>query len=414
MKNQNFSFQLRLLLVLILATSLSCKEKATKETTSFYTIPFAGIVKNKREVKLSEFATNVELIQFENIPDAMLGNIENIEFTKDYIFVKFWMHPVLQFSRKGKFIRDIGKKGKGPGEYNACMQMSIDEKNKRIFIQTIELNVMVFNFDGEYLKTIKFPALESMMNFWFWGRDSMLVSYIEPFIGNEPFVFIEHNELGDTVQAIPNYNLFNEDEKTKTPHFLPYDEQNYSYRLENKLHMKGSYNDTVYSYNENNKIVPKFFVDLGKHKLPADLTYERKWNRPMPVGLCWTGVHESSDYIFLPYGYHFDQNKPETEKEDRGCILYNKKTKEGVAINETKLGGFMDDISGCPDFRPLVTNENEAIMLVSALDMKQYLDSEQFKNQEVKNPEKKEKLNQLKKTLKEEDNHFLMVVKLKN
>jgi len=413
MKNQNFSFQLRLLLVLILAISLSCKEKTTKETSSFYTIPFAEIVKNKREVKLSEFATSVELIQFENIPDAMLGNIENIEFTKDYIFVKFWMHPVLQFSRKGKFIRDIGKKGKGPGEYNACMKMSIDEKNERIYIQTIELNMMVFNFDGEYLKTIKFPALESMMNFWIWGRDSILVSYFEPFFGNEPSVFIEHDERGDTLQTIANHIFFNEDEQANRPHISPFEDQNFSYRFDNKLHMKGYYNDTVYTYNENNKIIPKFLIDLGKHKLPADLTYERKWNRPLPNDLCWTGVHETSDYIFLPYGYHFDQNKPETEKEEKGCVMYNKKTKEGVAIDETKLGGFIDDISGCPDFRPLVMNENEAIMLVSALDMKQYLDSEQFKNIVLKNSEMKEKLVQLNKTLKAEDNHFVVLVKLK-
>ena len=97
MKNLNFPFQLRLLLVLILATSFSCKEKTTKETSSFYTIPFAEIRKNKREVLLSEIATDVKLIQLENIPEAMLGNVENIEFTKDYIFIKFWMHPVLQF-----------------------------------------------------------------------------------------------------------------------------------------------------------------------------------------------------------------------------------------------------------------------------------------------------------------------------
>lgn len=413
MKNQNFPFQLRLLLVLILATSLSCKEKTKKETSSFYTIPFADIVKNKMEVKLSEFVTDVKVIQLENTPEAMLGNVENIEFTKDYIFIKFWMHPILQFSREGKFIRDVGKKGKGPGEYNACMKMSIDEKNERIFIQTVELNVMIFNFDGEYIKTIKFPALESMMNYWIWGRDSILVSFFEPVWGNEPFVFIEHNEQGDTLQTIANHIVFDKTEQSDPFHISPFEEQNFSYSFENKLHMKGFYNDTVYSYDESHKIVPKFFIDLGKHKLPDDLVYERKWKRPLPGDLCWTGVHETSDFIFLPYGYHFDQNKPESEREEKGLVFYNKITKEGVAAEETKFGGFVDDITGGPDFRPTVTNDSEALMLVSALDMKQYLDSDQFKKQEVKNPEEKEKLVQLNKTLKEDDNHFLVVVKLK-
>jgi hypothetical protein len=398
---------------LILATSLSCKEKTTKETSSFYAIPFADIVKNKREVILSEFATDVKVIQLENTPEAMLGNVENIEFTKDYIFIKFWMHPVLQFSRDGKFIRDVGKKGKGPGEYNACMKMSIDENSERIYIQTLELSMMVFNFDGEYIKTIKFPALESFTNFWIWGRDSILVSFFEPLWGNEPFVFIEHNEQGDTLQTITNHLLFDEDDRADRPHISPFEEQNFSYRFKNKLHLKGFYNDTVYSYDESHKIVPKIFIDLGKHKLPNDLVYERKWKRPLPGDLFWTGLHETSDFIFLPYGYHFDQNKPESEREEKGLVLYNKITKEGVAAEETKFGGFVDDITGGPDFRPIVTNDNTAIMLVSALDMKLYLDSDKFKNREVKRPESKEKLNQIRKTLKEEDNHFLVVVKLK-
>lgn len=158
----------------------------------------------------------------------------------------------------------------------------------------------------------------------------------------------------------------------------PFADQNFSYRFDNKLQLKGCYNDTVYTYDEDKKFVPKFCLDLGKHKLPADLIYERKWTRSLPDDLYCTGVHETSNYIFMPYGYHFNQNKPESEREEKGLVLYNKKTQEGVAAEETKQGGFVDDITGGPTFRPRVTHDNTAVMLVSALDMKQYLDSDQF------------------------------------
>lgn len=413
MKNQNFPFQLRLLIISIFAICISCKENAKKEksdTNSFYTIPFAEIVKNKREINLSEIASDVDIIQLENIPEAMLGNVENIEFTKDYIFVKFWQHPILQFSREGKFIRDIGKKGKGPGEYGTCMKMSIDEKGERVYVHTGELGMMVFNFEGEHIKTFTYPGIERYC-FNAWARDTLLMSYFEPFMGNEPYVFVEHNEKGDTLQTIANHIFWEYD--ADYFNLSPFEEQNFSYHFENKLHMKGFYNDTVYSYNKSNKIVPKFFIDLGKHKLPSEFIYERKWKRPLPENLYWTGVHETSKYILIPYGYHYNVNKPELEKEEKGCVLYNKKTKEGVAIEETKQGGFIDDITGGPDFRPIVTNDNTAVMLVTALDMKLYLDSDKFKNQMVKFPEQKKKLIQLNKTLKEDDNHFLVVVKLK-
>ncbi len=418
MKIKHHPLQFFVIIFLILSFCNSCQTKNGKkatsnETDSFYTIAFNEIVENKREVKLSEIASDVELVQLENIPEAMLANVEEIAFTKEFVFIMFWQHPVLQFSLDGKFIRDIGKKGKGPGEYNICLNMTVDEENESIYIHTTELNTIVFNFDGEYLKTYNYQALENFMSFWIWGRDSCLINYFEPFLGSEPFVFVEHNAKGDTIQTIPNYIFFNKDEQADPFQIAPYEERNFYYYFENKCHMKGLYNDTVYTYDENNKLIPKYFIDLGKYKLPVEFVYERKWKRPLPTNLYWTGVHETSNYVFLPYGYHYNLNKPELEKKEKGLVLYNKKTKEGAAVNETQQGGIIDDMMGGPDFRPNVTNGNTALMLVSALDMKLYLDSEQFKKQKVKLPEKKEKLTQLKKTLNENDNHFLVLAKLK-
>ncbi len=414
MKKQNDSFQLRLMLILILVICLSCKENYKKEnlnTDSFYTIPFAEIVKNKREVKLSEIVTDVEFVQLENTPEAFFREIENIEFTKDYVFIQTWGQPIFQFSLDGKLVRKVGKLGRGPEEYNNCLKMSVDEENERVYIYTTDLNIFVFNFDGEYIKTIHFPAL-NYMKFWIWGRDSMFVSYLEAVDGNEPYVFIEYNEQGDTLQTIANHIFWDTNEEFGT--ISSFFDQNFSYRFESRLHLKSYYNDTVYTYDNNNKFIPKFFIDLGKYKLPEEFIYERKWTRSLPGNFIWTGVHETSNYVFLPYGYHFDQNKLESEKKEKGLVLYNKKTKEGTAVEEKLSGGFVDDLAGCPDFRPMVTNGNSAIMLVSALEMKLYLDSDQFKNSEVKSPEKKEKLRQLNKTLNENDNDFLVMVKLKD
>ncbi|WP_303921312.1 6-bladed beta-propeller [Draconibacterium sediminis] len=417
MKIKHQPLQFFTVLLVVLGICNSCQEKNktqnTEAASSFYTIPFDEIVKNKQEVKLSEIASDAKIIQFENIPEAMLGDVEDIELTKDYIFVKFWEHPVLQFSHDGKFIRDIGKRGKGPGEYGTCMKLSIDEKNEKIYIHTGELDVKVFNFNGDYLKTYNYEALENFMCFWIWGRDSCLISYFEPIDGTEPFVFIEHDAKGDTLQTIANHIFW--DSKGEFGSITPFfGVQNFYYCFNGKSHLKGAYNDTIYTYNNSNKLVPKYCIDLGRHKLPDDLIYERKRTRPVPDNLIWTGVHETSDNIFIPYGYHYDIEKPELRNEKQGLVLYKKNTKVGLAIKETKQGGLIDDITGGPDFRPKTTNGNTAIMLVTALDMKLYLESDAFKNKAVKFPEEKEKLIQLNKTLNENDNHFLVLVKLKD
>jgi hypothetical protein len=258
------------------------------------------------------------------------------------------------------------------------------------------------------MKTIEYTAISRWKNVW--SRDSLFVSFQEPMEGNEPNVFMEHNEKGDTLQEVPNHIFWNNEEQYYNM-YLSF--VNSFYRFENKLHMKGWYNDTVYTYNENNRIVPQFLIDLGKHKLPDDLIYERKYTRPLPENLCWTGVYETYRYIFLPYGYHFDVNKMRITKKEEGCVIYDKKTKEGVAVEESVPWSIINDINGGPDFRLNYINDNLAVMPISAIEMKQYLDSDKFKNRQVEFPEKKKELEQLANSLNENDNPVLMLVKLK-
>nr|WP_319512061.1 6-bladed beta-propeller [uncultured Draconibacterium sp.] len=424
MRNQNFSLYAHFIPICCLLVCFACQSKVktdpnkdtsveqTIEADAFYTIPFAEIIKNKRDVNLSEFASEVEIIQFENSPKALLGRVQNIQLTNDYIFVKHSGNKLItQFSRDGKYIRHIGTLGRGPKEYALCRLFSIDEKNQRIYIHTNwTRKILVYNFDGEYIKTIKYQAVERLYNVW--SRDSLLVSFSDQHSGSDPFVFIEHNQQGDTLQTIAQHLFWDRDETSHS--MVSFWGQNSFYRLNNKLHMKSWYNDTVYTYDAANKLVPKYFIDLKNHKIPNDLVYERKSTRPMPEDARWIGVHETENFIFIPYGYHYNIQTREVMKEEEGCVLYDKKTKQGVAVKESQLGGFINDINGGPDFKPINTNDTLAVMAVSALDMKLFLDSDKFKSREVKFPEQKEILKQLKQTLKEDDNSFLVLVKLKN
>ena len=424
MKNQYFLYHLKLVGFCCLLVCFACHSKVktdkNKETSleqaidadAFYTIPFAEIIKDKHEVNLSEFASEVEIIQFENTPKALLGRVQDIQLTNDYIFVEHTGNKLItQFSRDGKYIRHIGTLGRGPKEYALCRKFSLDEKNERIYIQTNwTRKILVYNFDGEYIKTVKYPAVERLYNVW--SRDSLFISFSDQHTGSDPFLFVEHNEQGDTLQAISQHNFWNSDETSHS--MVSFWGQNSFYRLNNKLHMKSWYNDTVYTYDATNKLVPQYFIDLKNHKIPDDLVYERKSTRPMPEDARWIGVHETENFIFIPYGYHYNIQTREVLKEEEGCVLYNKKTKQGLAVKETKLGGFINDLNGGPDFKPTYTNDTLAVMAVSALDMKLFLDSDEFKNREVKFPEQKELLKQLNQTLKEDDNSFLVLVKLKN
>ncbi|MBN2635720.1 MAG: 6-bladed beta-propeller [Prolixibacteraceae bacterium] len=411
------------LLTLILAFSLfACNQQTSKNTSdtekedeftepsAFFTIDFAEIIKHKRDVNLSEIAKSVEFIPLENNQESMLGNIMDVKLTPEYIFIKHTGSPLLtQFDQNGKFIRHIGTEGRGPKEYGLMRIFSLDEKHRLIYIQTNwTRKILVYNFEGEYIKTIRYPAVERLHNVW--ARDSFMMSYGSPYSGNDLYTFLETSLSGDTTQTIANHIFWDKKEDRSVSN--SYWGRNEFYWVENKLHMKGWYNDTVYTYNNENKIVPKFLVDLKEHKIPDDLIPERMPTKPLPKECYWVGINESCDYIFIRYGLHELRKLGEGEN---GCIVFTKKSREGVAIkNHGEEYGFINDLNGGPDFQPRYSNDSLIFIDVTALEMKRYLDSDKFKNQEVKFPEHKEKLLELSKTLKEDGNSLLMIARLKN
>lgn len=382
-----------------------------KENT-FFTIDFAEIIKDQKEVPLSEIAESVKYIQLENSDKALLGNVFDVQLTPEYIFIKHSGSRLLaQFSCNGEFIRNIGTEGRGPKEYGLIRKFSLDQENRLIYIHTNWTHkVIVFNFDGEFVRSLRFPT--SGRGSISWSRDSFLVSFSEPEMGNEPYTFIETNFNGDTIQTVNNHIFWGENDQT---HFMvSYWGRNVYYRTNDKLQMKSWYNDTVYTFSNENKIVPAFFIDLKHHKLPNDQVYERKSTKPLPEECYWVGVNESSKYIFIRYGDQYDKLKKNRKGKANGCVYFDKLTKKGTALKRKEdANGFINDINGGPQFLPRFSNDSLIFVEVSALDMKTFLESDEFKNREVKSPAQKEVLTKIKRDLKEDDNHILMLAKLK-
>ncbi len=383
-----------------------------EQKNAFFTIDFAEIIKHPREVLLSEIAESIEYIPLENTTKALLGNVFDIQLTAKYIFIKHSGSPLLtQFSRDGKFIRHVGKEGRGPKEYGLMRKFSMDEKNQLIYIHTNWTHkIMVFNFDGEYVKKLQFGS--SGRGHISWSRDSFLVSFSEPHVGNEPFVFMETNFKGDTIQTTANHLFW--DAGDQSQFMVSYWGRNEYYRVNNKLHMKGWYNDTVYTYDDKNKIIPKFFIDLKEHKIPDDMVYERKSTGNIPSDCYWTGVNESKNYVFVRYGDHYNKNDNQLNEQGDGCVLFNKNSKEGIALKRGNNGGFINDLDGGPPFMPKYSNDTIIFCELTALDFKEYLDSETFNKKMVKNPAQKVKLEELRKSIKEDYNHYLMIARLKD
>lgn len=396
--------------------------KNTKSDNSFYTIDFPIILEKKREVPISEIVESVEYIPLETTEKSVISRIYDAKFTKDYIFIQQYgisQSLLIQFDRQGKFIRYIGKAGNGPEEYNQIREFSVDEKKELIYIQSNwTKKILVYSFKGEYIKTI---SLLRDIYAIVWSRDSLFMCFGEPSIGNEENVFTEINSNGEILQSVKNYNLWKDPPPFGRMNVYP--GQNFFYRLNNRLQFKGKYNDTIYTYDTNNKIIPKFYVDLKEYKLPEEMIIERGLVRRIPTDYFWVGVNESLRYVFILYCAYDTDDSQGDGAPIAGYMIYDKIIRNGSALsnkggkmirfNEIGEWGFNNDIDGGPELIPEYINDSLAFHFINSLEMKKYLSSDKFINSSPKYPDKKEMLTNQMKGLKESDNDVLMVVKLK-
>jgi hypothetical protein len=119
---------------------------------SFFTLNVnAGL---EIEAKLSSIAAQVEKIEPETGDSSLLGTINRISFADSFIFIMDYSPKILQFDRKGKFIRQIGARGKGPGEYSSLSGIAANVKSQRLFVLT-HSKLICYDFKGALISETK-------------------------------------------------------------------------------------------------------------------------------------------------------------------------------------------------------------------------------------------------------------------
>jgi len=144
-------YKIRLLLLAIIAIYISACQV---QTESLKIVPV-----NLREdspVKLSEIAGEINKISLELTDESLIGTIMRVIYTGDYLIIYDSNGPkVLIFDSQGKFIRQIGRKGQGPGEYIIIGDIAFDCSENIIFISTSGNKILCYNIDGVFLHEYK-------------------------------------------------------------------------------------------------------------------------------------------------------------------------------------------------------------------------------------------------------------------
>lgn len=109
--------------------------------------------RNEGSLKTSMIANDVQFIPLETNKNSIIGRGGQIRINDSLIVISD-RKKILLFERSGKFIRQIGTNGKGPGEY--LMIFDFELKGDTIFLTSVGKRSMIkYTLDGKFQEEIE-------------------------------------------------------------------------------------------------------------------------------------------------------------------------------------------------------------------------------------------------------------------
>lgn len=270
---------------------ISCSN--SKKNNSVKTVAF-----NKEN--LSDFLLkkkdSMEVIQLETKENSLINEIERIYFPKNRILI-YDRKKILLFDKQGKFISEIGKKGRGPEEYLQLTSMIFDADSQQVEIfDNTKRTLFIYNLEGDLVETKK-----ADISFISFAKTAEGYCVYAPFVNHKSsegynLHFLDLDLRATGIKSLPTKNNF--DRYLFTENFS---------KNGSELFFHHGLNDTIYKIKKR-IIEPYLYVDFDEFKVPYDEIstmvdqnlYDKKVysNTPSNIGAIKNVLINDSQLIF--------------------------------------------------------------------------------------------------------------------
>jgi hypothetical protein len=336
-----------------------------------YKIDIKKNIKNLKAINLSTIGKQLSYIPLETTPECLIQKIRKILFSDSFIFISEYS-KLLQFDKNGKFIRQIGSSGTGPGEYISVGDFCIDEQKKEIYmIFSSAPKLLIFGFDGVLKKSINLSFRPAQII----SKDkNSLMFHLWNVPGKNDPSWIITNRQGIILTSIKN-NL----KRISQPGFLV----NHTplYTFDKTLHFMEFGIDTLYYFKDIQR-KPYSIFSFGDLKMDTDPIISPSMIKNVDENLngkLWVGsIIENDDLIFIEFFLGITNLKM--------CAIYNKTTD---SLTFLKDNVFKNDLGGGFGFWPKqIVNDKILIDYVDAFDLIKKVIPSELRNRisETSNP----------------------------
>lgn len=283
------------------------KEKTDESeivSTNCITLKIKGDINSL--LQIDSIFTDIKTIPLETKDECMIEEIVKAIFYGDKLFLQDNMKRLLVFNTNGKFLYEIGKIGRGPGEFLELRDFDID-KEGNIYILSF-LKILKYKSDGTFLKGFSYHfaptdeiycnplefALKSNGNFYIWGASFSIKSNPE----GKLFAMYEMTREGKIVNKY-----------FPLKHIINGEWQNRFRRFENLLIMNPIFgSNTVYSF-DSLTVNERYLIDFGKKTLDQPVPEDFTSIRDFRINIDQSYFHsigkfiEVDDWIFFMFNY---------------------------------------------------------------------------------------------------------------
>lgn len=368
-----------------------------------------SIPREASKIEMHTLVKNCRFIKLETNDKCLIGNIRDLQFDLNRIFVFDKDHQsIYEFNNNGKFICKIGQKGRGPGEYNNLWNFAIDRKHKQVCIlDHAGMKLIFYNYKGKFLKTTPLYYRLGALSFFNDYTFSLTRTEDNDHIPNFEKHQITISKSSDFVPL--NYILSNIPNPYQT-----------GFNLADQRPFRTSNNGIYYSdilspdtiwLSDGTKYRAAIYIDLHRNaplfsqKDKETLTNETYFKKTQSNGAYMHDYFISPNFIVISLS--INPNK-------EGEVFYCKKTGHVICGNPfypaliyKRLYQFLWNSTGTIDF---IGNNDDFIKVLQPYNLLSY--QKNISEEQIKDIPAKEK--KFFKSVNPEDNPILMVLNFKN
>ncbi len=128
-----------------------------KETNDASVIISVNSQTSDRKIKMSELYSALEYIKLETTPESLIAQVSKIiPLDTQLLIVDKESSKILLFDVNGKFMRTIGSKGVGAGEFIEIEDVAVDKKGEEIFVlEHSGKRILIYDLKGNFANDIK-------------------------------------------------------------------------------------------------------------------------------------------------------------------------------------------------------------------------------------------------------------------